>query len=66
MGVTTLALALNAGFYTASSSANDKPLTEKWAPSEWGKDDKAGAVNRTTSAMVLSAVKLVKLGKVAP
>ncbi|MBT3534716.1 MAG: cyclase family protein [Rhodospirillaceae bacterium] len=44
---------------------NDEPLTEKWAPSEWGKDDKAGSVNRTTAAMVLKAIKLVKQGKVA-
>ena len=27
---------------------NDQPLQENWAPSEWGADDKAGAVNRTT------------------
>lgn len=44
---------------------NDEPLRENWAPSEWGPDDKAGAVNRTTPEMVLKAVKLVKLGKVA-
>ncbi len=46
-------------------AANDTPLTERWAPSEWGPDDKAGAVNRTTPALVLKAVKLVKRGKVA-
>ncbi|VUX55768.1 conserved exported protein of unknown function [uncultured Woeseiaceae bacterium] len=44
---------------------NDDPLTENWAPSEWGPDDKAGAVNRTTPAMVLKAIGLVKQGKVA-
>ncbi len=44
---------------------NDEPLTENWAPSEWGADDKVGAANRTTAAMVLKAVKLVKKGKVA-
>jgi kynurenine formamidase len=44
---------------------NDKPLTEKWAPTEWGPNDKAGAVNRTTPAMVLKAMSLVKQGKVA-
>ena len=52
----------------ASSGAlavNDEPLTENWAPSEWGADDKAGSVNRTTPAMVLAAVQLVKQGKVA-
>ncbi len=46
-------------------AVNDAPLTEGWAPSEWGPDDKAGAVNRTTAAMVLKAAKLVKQGKVA-
>ncbi len=46
-------------------AVNDEPLTENWAPSEWGPDDKAGAVNRTTAAMVLAAVKLVKQGKTA-
>ncbi len=46
-------------------AVNDQPLKEKWAPGEWGKDDKAGAVNRTTAAMVLKAAKLVKRGKVA-
>lgn len=44
---------------------NDAPLTENWAPTEWGADDKAGAVNRTTPQMVLAAVALVKQGKVA-
>src|SRR5256886_6574503 len=34
---------------------NDKPLTERWAPTEWGPDDKAGSVNRTTPAMVMKA-----------
>ena len=44
---------------------NDQPLRENWAPSEWGADDKVGAVNRTTPEMVLSAAKLVRQGKVA-
>jgi kynurenine formamidase len=52
-------------FPPAALAANDEPLRDKWAPSEWGKDDKAGSVNRTTPAMVLKAVKLVKKGKVA-
>lgn len=49
----------------AAWAENDQPLRENWAPSEWGVDDKAGSVNRTTPAMVLSAVKLIKQGKVA-
>jgi kynurenine formamidase len=53
---------------TISSNAqefNDEPLNDNWAPSEWGPDDKAGAVNRTTPDLVLKAVGLVKQGKVA-
>jgi len=63
--VALLALTASTGLAGSAWSANDAPLTEKWAPSEWGKDDKAGAVNRTTPAMVLAALKLVKQGKVA-
>ena len=48
-----------------AQSINDAPLTEKWAPSEWGQDDRVGAPNRTTPRLVLEAVKLVKQGKVA-
>jgi kynurenine formamidase len=44
---------------------NDEPLDDNWAPSEWGADDKAGAVNRTTPELVLAAIDLVKQGKVA-
>ncbi len=44
---------------------NDKPLTEKWWPSEFGADDKAGAINRITPEIVLKAIKLVKQGKTA-
>lgn len=44
---------------------NDEPLTNKWAPAEWGPDDKVGAPNRTTPELVLKAVGLVKQGKVA-
>ena len=56
-------LAFTAGMATAQ--VNDAPLTEGWAPSEWGAEDLAGSVNRTTPEMVLKAVGLVKLGKVA-
>ena len=48
-----------------TQEVNDEPLNDNWAPSEWGPDDKAGAVNRTTSEMVIKAVGLVKQGKVA-
>jgi len=49
----------------AQLPVNDEPLTAKWAPSEWGPDDKIGAVNRTTPELVLKAVGLVKRGKSA-
>lgn len=47
----------------ANAQINDRPLTENWAPTEWGPDDMVGAVNRTTPAMVLRAVALVKEGR---
>ena len=56
-------LALSAG--AATAQVNDAPLTESWAPTEWGADDSVGAVNRTTPELVLQAVGLVKQGKVA-
>jgi kynurenine formamidase len=48
-----------------AQNVNDAPFAEKWAPTEWGADDKAGAVNRTTPQLVMKAVQLVKQGKVA-
>ena len=27
--------------------SDDKPLTEKWAPSKWGANDRAGSANHT-------------------
>ena len=62
---TAIALGVAVGLSGQAMAVNDQPLTENWAPSEWGADDKAGAVNRTTAAMVLKAAKLVKQGKVA-
>lgn len=59
------AAALGAMTSVPAWAGNDQPLLENWAPTEWGADDKAGSVNRTTPAMVLSAAKLVKEGKVA-
>ncbi|MDX1528586.1 MAG: cyclase family protein [Gammaproteobacteria bacterium] len=63
--VRSVILAVSAVFSLPAVAVNDAPLNEGWAPSEWGPDDKAGAVNRTTPALVLKAVKLVKRGKVA-
>lgn len=58
-------LALSLALPALAQDVNDEPLTDNWAPSEWGADDKAGSVNRTTPGMVLKAVGLVKQGKVA-
>jgi kynurenine formamidase len=62
-----LALAISTSFAASVSAqdVNDAPLTEKWAPTEWGPEDMAGSVNRTTPEMVLKAAALVKQGKVA-
>ena len=46
-------------------AVNDEPLKDKWAPSEWGPNDRAGSANRRSSQSVLAAMKLVKKGKVA-
>jgi kynurenine formamidase len=59
------ALLLGAAASGPALAVNDAPLTEQWAPSEWGADDLAGSVNRTTPEMVLKAVDLVKRGRVA-
>ncbi len=64
LATTALAVASMAGIAHAQK-VNDEPLTGNWAPSEWGADDKLGAVNRTTPEIVLKAAGLVKKGKVA-
>lgn len=65
LATSTVATCLGLTSVAIAQEVNDEPLTENWAPSEWGPDDKAGAVNRTTPEMVLKAVGLVKQGKVA-
>jgi len=59
------ALSASLGAQAFALEINDDPVTQGWAPSEWGPDDKAGAVNRTTPELVLKALGLVKQGKVA-
>ena len=49
----------------AAQNSNDEPIDQKWAPTEWGAEDKVGAPNRTTPQLVLKAIGLVKQGKVA-
>ena len=50
----------------AAQDTNDAPLTEKWAPAEWGADDKVGSPNRTTPQLVLKAVGLVEQRQASP
>jgi len=38
-----------------AQDVSDAPFNEKWAPTEWGADDKVGAPNRTTPELVLKA-----------
>lgn len=62
LSIAAMALSVAPAF---AADVNDEPLKDKWAPSEWGADDKVGASNRTTPEMVLKAAGLVKKGKVA-
>jgi hypothetical protein len=52
------AAAMLGTYGSAGYAVNDEPLNDKWAPSEWGPDDKAGSANRRTAASVLKAIKL--------
>ena len=61
----TISLLWGTASLTQQEAVSDKPWAERWAPSEFGPEDKAGAVNRTTPALVLKAVKLVKQGRSA-
>jgi kynurenine formamidase len=65
LAYSAIALGLGAFLSGQALAVNDEPLTQGWAPAEWGPDDMAGAVNRTTSAMVVRAARLVTQGKVA-
>ena len=50
---------------TMKGPVSDKPLTEKWAPSKWGADDKAGSANHTkNTANVKRAMAVIKQFKV--
>lgn len=52
-----------AGSWLTTARANDDPLTQHWAPTRWGADDKIGAMNLMTPQRVLQHVKLIKTGK---
>ena len=65
LGSTMSLLAVLASSPVVAQVFNDKPLNEKWWPSEFGPDDKAGAINRITPATVIRTMRLVKQGKTA-
>ena len=51
----------SAGAQTLKGNVDDKPLTENWAPSKWGADDKAGSSNHTKNpANIKRALSFVK------
>jgi kynurenine formamidase len=60
------ALATTGAFaQTLKGNVDDRPLTEKWAPSKWGADDKAGSSNHTRNpANVRKALATIKQYKV--
>ena len=63
-GAIAFAFAGSALAQTLKGNVDDKPLTEKWAPSKWGADDKAGSANHTKNPAnikrALAAVKQFK------
>ncbi|MCZ6634793.1 MAG: cyclase family protein [bacterium] len=53
------------GVFVASAIAQNNPVDEKWWPSEFGADDKVGAVNYITPQKRVAAAMLVKKGMTA-
>ena len=63
-GAIAVAFAGSASAQVLPGPADDKPLTEKWAPSKWGADDKAGSANHTrNTANIKRALDTVKQNK---
>jgi kynurenine formamidase len=59
--VVLLAFAGLATAQTLKGPVSDKPLVEKWAPSKWGAQDRAGSANHTSSpANVARALATIK------
>jgi hypothetical protein len=57
--------ALALGSLAGAAHADNNPVDEKWWPSEFGKDDQAGATNYITPAKRAAAANLVRKGQVA-
>src|SRR5262247_3192144 len=67
MKLSSMAVVVLAGFVgvvmaqALKGPVNDAPFTEKWWPSKWGADDKAGSANHTkNSANIKRALATVK------
>src|SRR3989449_4356218 len=62
--VILLAFAEPAVTQTLKGPVSDKPLDEKWAPSKWGANDRAGSANHTSnSANIARALATIKQNK---
>src|SRR5262245_62050647 len=62
--VVLLAFADPAVTQTLQGPTSDKPLTEKWAPTKWGAQDRAGSANHTSNcANIVKALALIKQNK---
>jgi len=54
----------SSGAQTLKGPVSDKPLDEKWAPSKWGANDRAGSANHTSnSANIARALATIKQNK---
>ena len=63
--VSAVAVLFLAALMAGSTFAGNNPIDEKWWPSEFGPDDRAGATNYITPESRIAAASLVKQGKVA-
>ena len=64
LAVIVLTLAQPALTQTLQGPVSDKPLDEKWAPSKWGAQDRAGSANHTSNtANVARALATIKQNK---
>jgi kynurenine formamidase len=62
--VMLLAFVGSAVAQTLKGPVSDKPLTENWAPSKWGAQDRAGSANHTNnSANIARALATIKQNK---
>src|SRR5215467_4985902 len=59
-----LSFAVAASAQTLKGPVSDKPIDEKWAPSKWGAQDRAGSANHTSnSANIARALATIKQNK---